>query len=245
MNRTDPPKGYNLSISFFFFLHEETTCSRNRFATSVATDHEENRGKQSAEISATGYPKCLTVAFYARWSNLARAMQITLPPNCTPSLHDPPFSKLNPRDRNIDGKFNKRIEKEKWFHSIDTVSHENGRVQGTAGLQRQLCLFRWWWWWWSIWMEIMRSCVHTRRRPSASLRYPPRLHLTARLVSREPTLPKQLYSYRMVSSFRGISLIFRLDRYRDAFGTKVIRACFAGRWWRKRVRCSSNSYSKI
>lgn len=59
-------------------------------------------------------------------------MQITLPPNCTPSLHDPPFSKLNPRDRNIDGKFNKRIEKEKWFHSIDIVSHENGRVEGTA-----------------------------------------------------------------------------------------------------------------
>lgn len=31
----------------------------------VVTDHEENRGKQSAEITAAGQPKCLTVAFSA------------------------------------------------------------------------------------------------------------------------------------------------------------------------------------
>ena len=38
--------------------------------TAWSAYHEENRGKQSAEISAAGQPKCLTVAFYARWSNL-------------------------------------------------------------------------------------------------------------------------------------------------------------------------------
>lgn len=90
-------------------------------------------------------------------------------------------------------------------------------------IQRQLCLFRWWWW--SIWMEIMRSCVHTRRRPSASLRYPPRLPLNAALLAGSRHYWNNCI--RMVSSFRGISPIFRLDRYRDIeMRSKVIRVCF-------------------